>query len=446
MRLRHALIFALLIPVAYPASAQWTFLSQGGAYATGDMAVRNGVLVSVCDNSTYCTDPLLVSTDGGATWRSESVADPVSHWGRNIVATPDGFVFHGGGDQEYAGGTDADSWQQVSGLGDNSTSYHYDPSTDLLYVTTQSASLGVSADRGLTWQDAGVVSKCDGELSFVHARGSTILTGYNQSCGGLHLSTDGGATWVDLGVAQPKGGFVAANGDLFITRNVNVSLVTPSTALFRSRDQGATWTQLYAAPGKGFQGRSTPLRVRTSIHADGTNLLFTANDRVYVSNDDGATWTDASDGITPDDVNASAALEFEIVDGQAYLLLYSNRSSGNSRSSGYGIYRRPVSELGFSASGTGIRQPNVPGSLTLHSAFPNPFADVTTISYSLSRPGTVAISVVDVLGRVIARSSHVAGMGSFQHTWEAGALPSGVYVVHLETEGEVRTVPVTRRR
>lgn len=442
---RYTLLLVTAFLISTPASAQWTFLSDQGSFITTDVALRDGVLVAVCGDSTHCTEPLLVSTDAGATWRQEGIADPVAHWGRNVAATADGFVFHGGGVLEYTGTADAASWTQSAGLGANSTSYFRDPETGRLYITTQSANLGISEDEGQTWQNGGVASACDDELSFVHARGSSILTGYNQFCGSLHFSQDGGVTWTDLGVTRPSGAFIGDDGDLYVTQNVNVSLVTPSTALFRSEDSGATWTQLYAAPGRGFQGRQTPLRVRTTIYAEGSSLLFTANDRVYVSSDDGGTWTDASDGITPDDTNASAALEFFIEDGTAYLLLYSTRDRGNT--SGYGLWSRPASELGLTgATGTARQEMELPDMLTLEPAYPNPFRSRTAITYHVARAGAVEISVVDVLGRVVDQVARNETVGTSTFDWDAGDLPGGTYLVRVASEGGVTAVPVVRVR
>ena len=67
---------------------------------------------------------------------------------------------------------------------------------------------------------------------------------------------------------------------------------------------------------------------------------------------------------------------------------------------------------------------------------PNPFNPGTTIPFSLSRPSHVQLRVYDLLGRAVATLvSTTVPAGQHTASWEAGGLPSGVYVYRLEAEG-----------
>ena len=69
------------------------------------------------------------------------------------------------------------------------------------------------------------------------------------------------------------------------------------------------------------------------------------------------------------------------------------------------------------------------------------------MAFALPEGGPVTVSVFDLLGREVARL--VDGempAGRHQATLDAGALPSGVYVVRLVAGGEVRTQRVTVAR
>ena len=73
---------------------------------------------------------------------------------------------------------------------------------------------------------------------------------------------------------------------------------------------------------------------------------------------------------------------------------------------------------------------------------PNPFNASLQISYSVSRPGLVNLTVYDILGR---HAADLAGgkleTGNHSVTWDAGNINSGIYFIRLETP----TGTVTRK-
>ena len=75
----------------------------------------------------------------------------------------------------------------------------------------------------------------------------------------------------------------------------------------------------------------------------------------------------------------------------------------------------------------------IPLEYFLTDAFPNPFNNVTRLSYGLPEPGRVSIRVYDVAGRYVTTlidKDRTAGIYSV--TWEALDAPSGIYLVRLE--------------
>ncbi len=81
-----------------------------------------------------------------------------------------------------------------------------------------------------------------------------------------------------------------------------------------------------------------------------------------------------------------------------------------------------------------------PASFALHENYPNPFNPATRISFDVPRPAHVRLSVFDMLGRkaaVLVDGPMAAG----RHTalFEAGGLPSGVYLYRLEANGYSET-------
>ena len=81
-----------------------------------------------------------------------------------------------------------------------------------------------------------------------------------------------------------------------------------------------------------------------------------------------------------------------------------------------------------------------PGTFRLEANYPNPFNPATRISYALPAAGPVRLTVHDALGREVARL--VDGLqppGRYAVTFEAGDLPSGVYLYRLQSGARVET-------
>ncbi len=88
---------------------------------------------------------------------------------------------------------------------------------------------------------------------------------------------------------------------------------------------------------------------------------------------------------------------------------------------------------------------DLPARVTLHTAFPNPFRETTTLRFELPRPERVRLSVYNVLGeRVATLFDGPAGGGTHDAAWDgrdaagrrAGA---GIYFVELRAGAQVRT-------
>ena len=80
-----------------------------------------------------------------------------------------------------------------------------------------------------------------------------------------------------------------------------------------------------------------------------------------------------------------------------------------------------------------------PAALVLHPAAPNPFNPVTTLSFTLERPGRTRLDLYDLRGaRVRHLDERARGRGAHTFTLDATGLPSGVYIVELR-QGRERT-------
>ncbi|MBN2355281.1 phosphodiester glycosidase family protein [candidate division KSB1 bacterium] len=84
--------------------------------------------------------------------------------------------------------------------------------------------------------------------------------------------------------------------------------------------------------------------------------------------------------------------------------------------------------------------PGLPELFTVQQNFPNPFNATTTFQFSMRQPGKVTLSVYDLLGRMVATVLEKRMQaGLHRVTWDAGAIPSGIYFYTLSAEGKRMT-------
>ncbi len=86
----------------------------------------------------------------------------------------------------------------------------------------------------------------------------------------------------------------------------------------------------------------------------------------------------------------------------------------------------------------------VPHSFTLEAAYPNPFNPSTTLRFTLDMAGDVRLAVLDALGREVSLVADRAySAGQHEAIFDAEDLPSGLYLVRLESEGQTATQRIT---
>jgi hypothetical protein len=82
----------------------------------------------------------------------------------------------------------------------------------------------------------------------------------------------------------------------------------------------------------------------------------------------------------------------------------------------------------------------IPGNYNLQQNFPNPFNPSTKILYSVPQSSTVQIKVFDVIGNEIETLvNEEKPVGTYELTWYAEGLPSGIYFYQLRAGNFVET-------
>lgn len=99
--------------------------------------------------------------------------------------------------------------------------------------------------------------------------------------------------------------------------------------------------------------------------------------------------------------------------------------SGSTYVLGGGFWMGGAVTAGSPITGVGHPQPEDPADLPSHRSAPNPFVDVTTLSFDLPEQGLVRAEVYDVTGRQVATlHDGVLGVGRHAVSWN-GSTPSG---------------------
>jgi PKD repeat protein len=79
------------------------------------------------------------------------------------------------------------------------------------------------------------------------------------------------------------------------------------------------------------------------------------------------------------------------------------------------------------------------------SVYPNPTQGALVIEAQVLRPTEVRVSIMDQVGKTIMSRGHDQAPGTYRADFDLSALPAGVYLLRIESEGEARTVKLVRQ-
>jgi photosystem II stability/assembly factor-like uncharacterized protein len=217
-----------------------------------------------------------------------------------------------------------------------------DPKIVFIGISAGSAESGFfrTKDGGKSWTKLGgtLPDQYAGSIT-IHPQNGTLLA--NPGVEGIWRSTDGGDSWVRA-AADPGG----TNGLLFHPTGNLAWTVTSQRGCFRSGDGGATWAHASNTNLPLNQFGLGPLAF------DGTKLyLGTGGHGVYVSTDDGDSWTQAtSTGL--DGVSGADAINVVATASRPGVLFVQTPFAGIFRSTDGG-----ASFTKLDPGGTGTRYP-----------------------------------------------------------------------------------------
>jgi Secretion system C-terminal sorting domain len=156
----------------------------------------------------------------------------------------------------------------------------------------------------------------------------------------------------------------------------------------------------------------------SSFAVSGTNLFAgTWNSGVYLSTNNGTSWTAVNTGLTDSYSN--------IVNVYALVVSGTNLFAETDG----GVFRRPLSEM------TSVEKLliDLPKNFNLDQNFPNPFNPSTTISFSIPSKSFVSLKMFDIMGREVATIvAEEMSAGSYSRQWNAANMSSGIYFYRLQ--------------
>ncbi len=241
-------------------------------------------------------------------------------------------------------------------------------------------------------------------VSFTDANNGTTV-GRN---GTILRTTNGGTTWT----LQPSGTTHDLRSVSFTDAN-NGTVVGNNGAILRTINGGTTWTLQTSGTGAWlFSVSFTDANNGTVVGSIGT-ILRTTNG--------GTTWTLQPSGTTH------------------YLNRVSFTDANNGTAVGdYGTILRTTN------GGTTFVEENkineIPTNYSISQNYPNPFNPSTKIRYSVPQSSNVVIKVFDILGNEIETLvNEQKAIGTYEITWYAKHLPSGVYFYQLRAGSFIET-------
>lgn len=222
-------------------------------------------------------DGILRSTDQGATWSLSNNGIDIYDQPRTLITTGGDF-FLGTKGGMYKTSDHGGSWSESnSGIYANMSALPAVVSLDSHLFTAARFGSGVfrSADNGTNWANvSGQLPVNEEDLTLFNGNSSAIFA-YDQ------LSNDLGNSWQPTNSPGAMGSlpWIEHNGSLF-TVNQNPE----SSGVFRSLDNGITWTSIN-------NGINPSTLQFYTLNTDGSTLLLGTSSGGYYSNDNGDSWS-----------------------------------------------------------------------------------------------------------------------------------------------------------
>ena len=181
------------------------------------------------------------------------------------------------------------------------------------------------------------------------------------------------------------------------------------------------------------------------LNGGGVNIAANGGDLATLNNalkKSGAELTHTSPASA---VEGKVTFEFEFTapagEGSVTLAAVGNSVNLNGGSSGDAWNFAPDKSINVVAATTIAGElGSIPSNFLLGQNYPNPFNPLTTIPYQLDVPGSVDLSVYNLLGqKIMTLVNDFQNRGNYNVTLDASSLESGTYIYRLTLNGQSQT-------
>jgi hypothetical protein len=193
--------------------------------------------------------------------------------------------------------------------------------------------------------------------------------------------------------------------------------------VFLSTDNGTSWT----AVNSGLKDRDTTNVL--SLAVSGSNIFAGTDSGVFHSTNNGTSWTAISSGLPANSTITALAIS------------YSNIFAGTKS----GVWRRPLSEVTEVARNAPVTEPIHRTDFKIH--HPGAPGSPVTIEFSLPRSSIVILAVYNLSGHKIASLVNKNLESGLHHVmWDTRHIAAGIYAIRMlnGSTSIMNSIPILR--
>ncbi len=426
---------------------------------------------------------IIRTTNGGMSWELTAGASASMSWvqkspsgsgiGNNLCMHPtdrnSAFVVYG--NKVYVSRDKAETWTQIAtvGIGSRAHSFYVSPIDTNIWLAAMENSpdcIVRTTNYGATWTNilARDFSTYGQPLEMDQNDPNNFYFAPSNSGGeGVYKSTDVGATFTKVASYNNSG--INQPCDLIIRWDHpnEIYMGDDGADIWKSTDGAATWTLV--KPGSSSEVPSMCNSIFDNTFCYATTW---SSPQVFRTTDSGDNWSIVSN-------NSGSGWGSDVCREDPTVVLTGNYGSQSWLTTNGGVSFATVS-MGLSGAGAGIMVPergyllnmqtgslfklvinysiltstseniisSVPSSYDLSQNYPNPFNPSTTIKFTMPEQGNVSLKVFDRLGREVADLvSGYRNVGTYEISFDASQLSSGIYFYKLSTDNFVSTKKMT---
>lgn len=326
-----------------------------------------------------------------------------------------------------------------------------------------------TVNGGTNWTQ--VFTQANGTINAIGFKNSSLGFMTGNPVGGrwsLWKTTNKGLTWDSTGMYISQAGSETGFPNSIAVRHNYVLFGTNNTRIYRSTNSGVTWSFISA-----MEQNTTSLWVYNDT--SGYSFIYAGGSKTFRTTNNGSNWQNNIFADTLNNVVGFGPGVYGVYDNMP-MCVYGCRnnnkiyfagtpSSGfiaeyTSPSGSYNYMTGDFSQMYGNPSyyfavrnnggitrindfrGGGIKQLSslLPDKYELYQNYPNPFNPVTNIRFAVRQYGPVILTVFDETGKEVYKPvNELMKPGTYEVSWDAAALASGIYFYRIITEGYAET-------